>query len=93
MKIFGSLIGWAIIISMLLLSLTFVDFLALSDIHQDYVSSKVLQYLHIDIANELPGWTSTQLEWGWIRLSIFIKTILIVAIIISLIKVAKKYKI
>ena len=90
MKIFSSLIGWAIVISLLLLSLTFVDFLALADIHKDYISTEVLEYLQLDISKELPGWTSTELEWGWIRISLLIKTTLIIFIIISLVKVAKK---
>jgi hypothetical protein len=92
MKIVSSLIGWLLVISLLLLSFTFVDFLALHDIHQDYVSTYVLEYLQINISDELPGWTSTELEWGWIRISLLLKTILIVVIIISLVKVAKKLK-
>ena len=92
MKIVGSLIGWLLVISLLLLSLIFVDFLALHDIHQDYVSTTVLEYLQINISDELPGWTSAELEWGWIRVSLLLKTILIVVIIISLLKAAKKLR-
>jgi len=93
MKFFGSLIGWAIIISLLLLSLTFVDMLALADIHQDYVSGSVLETFQLDVTNELPSWTSTNLEWGWIRISLLIKSILIIIVIVALIKAAKKINI
>ncbi len=90
MKLFNSLLGWTILISLLLLSLTFVDFLALADIHQDYVSTKVLKYLHMNISDELPVWTSTKLEWAWIRISLLIRVVLIVGVIIAMIKVSKK---
>ncbi len=92
MKIVSSLIGWLLVISLLLLSLIFVDYLALHDIHQDYVSTTVLEYLQINISDELPDWTSAELEWGWVRISLLLKTILVVVIIISLAKVAKKLR-
>lgn len=90
MKIFGSLIGWAIVLSLLLLSLTFVDFLALADIHKDYVSRNVLELLSTDISNELPDWTSAKFEWAWIRISLIVKTVIVIVVLVALVKAAKK---
>ena len=90
MKYTSSLLGWGILISLLLLSITFVDILALADIHQDYISANVLELLQLEISHELPDWTSTSLEWAWIRISLIVKTILIIVIIVSLIRVSKK---
>lgn len=90
MKNKGSSITWVIILSLFLLSLTFVDFLALHDIHQDYVSTKVLESEQIDVANLLPDWSSTPMEWAYVRISLFLKSVFIVVIIIALVRFAKK---
>ena len=92
MKSTSSLLGWGILISLLLLSITFVDILALADIYQDYISTNVLELLQLDISDELPDWTSTSLEWAWIRIGLVVRTFLIIVIIVSLIRISKKLK-
>lgn len=92
MKHKGSSIIWLIILSLFLLSLTFVDFLALADIHQDYVSTKVLESEQIDIVNLLPDWSSTPIEWAYVRISLFLKAVISIGIIVVLVRFSKKLK-
>ncbi len=49
--------------------LTICDFLALHDIKSEYVSTRVLERLNITLSEDLPEWTSTQGEWGVVRIS------------------------
>jgi hypothetical protein len=49
--------------------LTIGDFLALHDISRDYVSSQVLRSLNTSLAENLPAWTGTGLEWTVVRVS------------------------
>lgn len=49
--------------------LTVADFLALHDIKNDYVSTRILENLDITLSGDLPEWTSTQGEWGVVRIS------------------------
>ncbi len=90
MKLKGSIISAAFILSIFVTVLIFVDFLALSDINQDYVSTNVLELIEVDISNELPEWASAKLEWGFIKLSLLLKSIFMVVIIIALAKVVGK---
>lgn len=90
MKKHGSILTWALIISLLLLSLSLVDFLALADIHQDYVSTKVLESFQINVADKLPDWSSTKLEWTWIRASFLLRLFSVVFIFVALVKIAKR---
>nr|NQU92350.1 hypothetical protein [Bacteroidota bacterium] len=93
MKRKNSIIGWAFILSILVLIMMFVDFLALSDIHQDYVSTKVLDSIGADLSNVLPDWSATVLEWTMIRISLILKAIFMIVIIIALGKTVQKLKI
>ena len=49
--------------------LTIFEFLALQDIHHEYVSTSVLEKLEITLSGDLPDWTSTKGEWGIVRIS------------------------
>ncbi|MCD4682219.1 MAG: hypothetical protein K8R86_02960 [Bacteroidales bacterium] len=90
MKPKRSIISAAFILSIFVFVLIFVDFLALNDINNDYVSTKVLDLIEIDISNELPAWASADLEWGFIKLSLLLKSISTIVIIVALAKVVGK---
>jgi hypothetical protein len=53
--------------------LTILDFAALHDIKQDYISRYILNYLKINISNDLPNWTSTEGEWHVVSLSLYLR--------------------
>jgi len=53
--------------------LTIGDFLALHDIRNEYVSSRILQYLNVTLSEDLPEWTSTKGEWSLVRISYFFR--------------------
>ena len=49
--------------------LTVFDFLALHDIRNEYVSTRILNHLDITLSEELPEWTATRGEWDIVRIS------------------------
>ncbi len=55
----------------LLLALTFLDVLALTDINHDYVSHQVLDNLNISLPRDLPEWTAAKGEWQVVSISAF----------------------
>ena len=54
MKFKNSIIGWAFILSLIMVLLLLGDFLALHDINQDYVSPKVLEDIPTIKSDEIP---------------------------------------
>lgn len=92
MKFKDSIIGWSLVLSIILILLLIGDYLALHDIRQDYVSSKVLDAVETDISNEIPEWASTKLEWTFVRVSLVLKMIIAPVIIIALSKTVRKLK-
>ena len=53
--------------------LTIFDYLALHDIRNEYVSTRILRYLNITLSKDLPDWTSTKGEWTAVRISYFFR--------------------
>ena len=53
--------------------LTILDFAALHDIKQDYVSKNILDYLNITLLKDLPDWTSTTGEWQIVTISFYLR--------------------
>lgn len=92
MKHKESIISWAFLLSIFVFVLLVADFLALSDISNDYVSIKVLELIQVDISDKLPDWASANLEWTWIQISFLLKVFFMVFIIIALAKAIKKLK-
>jgi hypothetical protein len=92
MKNKKSIIGLAFLFSILTFLLIFGDLLALLDIGKDYVSTQVLDSQQINIANDLPEWTSAKLEWTFIKISMLLKSVFMIIIIIALTKVIKLLK-
>ena len=58
--------------------LTILDFAALHDIKQDYVSRYILNYLKINLSNDLPDWTSTEGEWHVVSLSLYLRFLFLI---------------
>jgi hypothetical protein len=56
-------------LSIVVFILTIGDFLALHDISKDYVSKFILDYLQIELSQELPEWTDTRGEWRSVTIS------------------------
>jgi hypothetical protein len=50
------------------LLLALFEFLALHDIHNEYVSARNLERLEIGLSKDLPDWTSTKGEWMVVRI-------------------------
>ena len=71
MKKIRLLAAITMIVGFLLLAITFLDILALTDIHHDYVSHQVLDNLNISLPRELPEWTATKGEWQVVSISAF----------------------
>jgi len=72
-----------LLINILVLALTFGDFLALHDIKNDYVSSNVLDEFDINMTS-LPQWTTTEGEWDLVTIS-FVARLLFLLVNIPLI--------
>ena len=92
MKPKKSIISWAFVLSILVLLLILGDFLALADINQDYVSTKVLDSIQVDISDKLPDWSSANLEWNMLKVSLFLKSVFMIVIVVALAKVVKLMK-
>jgi fumarate reductase subunit D len=60
-----------IIAALLVLVITVLDFLALTDIRRDYVSQSVFDGLDFSPPIELPDWTETRGEWLVVTFSIY----------------------
>lgn len=69
---------------------TILDFAALHDIHHDYVSSYILDYLKIDISKDLPDWTATVGEWQVVSFSLYSRFLFFILNIIVLIYFYRK---
>ena len=51
------------------LLLALFEFLALHDIHNEYVSTRILERQDIELSKDLPAWTATKGEWMIVRIS------------------------
>jgi hypothetical protein len=72
--------------------LTIFEFLALHDIHNEYVSTGTLKRLNISLSGDLPDWIFTKGEWGVLRVSYLFRFVFFVFCIIVLYKVATGLK-
>ncbi len=84
MKKKRNLIGWAFLFSILILGMLILDFLALHDVKQDYVSPNVLRDFNVNLSDLLPEWTATKGEWWTVQISFIVKLILTILIILGL---------
>ncbi len=70
--------------------LTIADFLALHDIHHDYIGTEVIKLLDITIGEDLPAWVATKDEWGIVRVSYLFRFVFFILCAAVLIKLTKK---
>ncbi|OFX58355.1 MAG: hypothetical protein A2066_14645 [Bacteroidetes bacterium GWB2_41_8] len=69
-----------------------LDFLALHDIHNDYVSTSVIDRFSPAASSALPEWTKTSGEWSLIRFSFAVKLLITVLTIPVVRALRKKYR-
>ena len=77
-------------LSLIVLLFTLGDFMALHDIKREYVSLSILEYLNIEIAANLPEWTSTKGEWGMVQVIFFLRFFFMSFNVVALILVIKQ---
>ena len=67
---------FTIVLSSLVLALSLTDFAAMHDIHNDYISAKMVE--HFSISQVLPEWTNTTGEWQIVTISLFTRILFLV---------------
>lgn len=77
---------------MVLLMCLFLDFLALHDIRNDYVSNLVIEQFSPKTLSVLPVWSGTMGEWAVVQTSFLIKLIVAVIIMIVLCTLQRKIR-
>ena len=70
--------------------LTIADFLALHDIHHDFIGTEVVKLLDITIGEDLPAWTAAKGEWGIVRVSYLFRFIFFILCAALLSKILHK---
>lgn len=72
--------------------LTICEFLALHDIKSEYVSTRILERLNITLSEDLPEWTSTQGEWGVVRISYLFRFVFFIFCAIMLFELVNRLR-
>jgi hypothetical protein len=75
---------------MLVFTLTILDFAALHDIKNEYISKGILVYLDITLSGDLPYWTATEGEWQLVAFSLYSRFLFFILNIIVLFLLYKK---
>jgi hypothetical protein len=63
------LAGVTLVATLVVVTLTLGDFLALHDIRNEYVSADILKSLGVNLSGDLPDWTATAGEWRLVQVS------------------------
>ncbi len=92
MKEHGILLKSMLLLNLLVLLLTLTDFLALHDIQNDYVSTKVFEDLKISISAPLPTWAAAQGEWQILSISFWMRALFLLANLILLWQIGRNLK-
>lgn len=58
--------------------LTLFDFLALHDIRNEYISTRILNHLNLTVSGDLPDWTATKGEWDIVYVSFLSRVVFFV---------------
>ena len=90
MKKSGIMLKSMLALNLLVFLLTILDFLALHDIQNDYVSSEALTHLQISTSAPLPAWTATQGEWQVVSVSLLVRILFLLANLLLLWQIGKK---
>ncbi len=75
MKSKKSIIALLFLIVIIVVVLLVGDFMALTDIHDDYASGELLELLKVD-TSVFPDWTEGKLEWTFLTISMIAKLFL-----------------
>ena len=70
--------------------LTIADFLALHDIHRDYIGTEVIRLLDTSVSEDLPAWITTKGEWDIVRVSYLFRFVFFIFCAAVLIKLTKQ---
>ena len=81
-----------LICCVLVFLMTILDYLALHDIRQDYLSRDMIEYFDITFSEELPDWTTTNGEWKMVEISLVSRFFFYILVIIVLVNYMKKAK-
>lgn len=65
-----------VLIGIIFLLLTALDFMALHDIRNEYVSQDILNYLKVTLSEDIPAWTANKAEWDYLTVSIVVRVFL-----------------
>ncbi|MBN1408854.1 MAG: hypothetical protein JW956_13740 [Calditrichaceae bacterium] len=77
-KTFKNIIMISLIFCTFVFMLTLLDFAALHDIKNDYVSQSILDYLKINTSQNLPEWTNTRGEWQVVTFSLITRFLFLI---------------
>lgn len=69
-----------ILLFMVLLALAALDFTALHDIRNEYISRDILEYLNISLSGDVPVWTTNEPEWSYLTISLILRVFLYISI-------------
>jgi hypothetical protein len=81
-----------LIAGLLVLLITLLDLLAMTDINRDYVSQSILEGQNITLSRELPDWTSTRGEWQVVVFSIYFRVGFLILNSITLYLCMRRFK-
>lgn len=71
--------------------LTIADFLALHDIHRDFIGTEVVKLLDVAIGQDLPAWTAAEGEWGIVRVGYLFRFVFFILCAALLAKILKRH--
>lgn len=69
-----------------------LDFAALHDIHNEYISKNILKTLDVQLSKEIPAWTENKGEWDYLSISFFVKAASYIALLAMGISLYRKNK-
>jgi hypothetical protein len=92
MKTTSTLTKILMVLIFVLLMCLILDFLALHDIRNDYVSNSVIDRFYPNSLSVLPSWSGTTGEWAIVQMSFLIKLIVAVITMIVLWKLHRKIR-
>jgi len=81
-----------IAIMIILLLIMFLEFLATSDIYNEYVSRRIIQHYSPESVNALPGFSANVPEWKMFNVSFVSRTILIITSLVLSISISQRNK-
>ena len=91
MKRYHLLVQILVILSLLLLLFTYLDWASLHDIAKDYVSLEILAYLGVTLQDSLPDWVHTRGEWTIVRVALIARILFFILTATVLVGLLKKW--